>query len=285
MLLPLTIATACGATGPAPCPGWGAPVAAGVVGEPALDEASGLAWGRTDRDLLWTHDDKGGDPVLFALGADGRSRGTWAVTGATATDWEDLAAGVGPRGPTLFIGDIGDNDDARAEVRVWRLPEPAAPDGGGRTAPAEELVLRFSDGPTDAEGLAYDPADGALIVVTKEKGRARLFRADAWAAAGAAQVLSPVATVDLSGPAFEGGRKVTAADLSPDGGRLLLRTSTRILAWTRAPGQPLAQALAATPCLLPAPDEPDGEALAAGERGWATLSEGVRPTLWRGEAP
>jgi hypothetical protein len=285
MLLTLAIAAACVAAGPEPCVGWGAPRASGVVEEAALDEASGLAWGRTDADLLWSHDDKGGDPVLFALGADGRARGTWVVAGATATDWEDLAAGVGEAGATLFVGDIGDNDADRAEVKVWRVAEPAAPDGGGATAAAEALVLRYPDGPVDAEGLAYDPVDGGLILVSKEKGRARLFQAEAWAAPGPAQDLSLVATIDLSGAAFEGGRKVTAADLSPDGGRLLLRTANQVLVQTRAAGQTLAEALESPPCLAPPPDEPDGEALAAGEQGWASLSEGAHPTLWRGDAP
>lgn len=285
MLLPLLLIAACGAHEPPACPGWGEPVAAGVVEDVALDEASGLAWSRHDPDLLWAHDDKGGDPVLFALGADGRARGTWTVTGATATDWEDLAAGVGEAGATLFVGDIGDNDGARAEVRVWRLPEPVAPEGGGGSDPAQLLTLRFPGGAVDAEGLAYDPVEGALLVVTKEKAQARLFRADAWAAAGAVQDLALVATVDLSGSAFEGGRKVTAADISPDGGLLLLRTSTQVLVFSRPAGQSLAQAIAAGPCLAPPPAEPDGEALAASAAGWASLSEGTRPTLWTGASP
>ena len=82
-----------------------------------LTESSGVAVGR---DVLWTHNDSGDSARFFALDRRCRTVGTFTVAGATATDWEDMARGAG----ALWFGDIGDNASTRAEIAVWRVPEP-----------------------------------------------------------------------------------------------------------------------------------------------------------------
>ena len=71
-------------------------------------------------------------------------------------DAEDLAAG--PDG-SLWVGDIGDNDQRRSTVAVIVVP------------PRGEPVLHrltYPDGPHDAEALLVD-ARGVPTVVTKER--------------------------------------------------------------------------------------------------------------------
>jgi hypothetical protein len=58
----------------------------------ALHEASGFAASRRTPELLWVHNDRGSRPVLYAVSPDGTLRGVVRVTGAAATDWEDLAS-------------------------------------------------------------------------------------------------------------------------------------------------------------------------------------------------
>jgi hypothetical protein len=72
-------------------------------------ETSGLARGRRDSKVLWTHNDSGNQPVLFALSEEGRILGKARVLGATLLDWEDIEAGPCGDGTCLFIADIGDN--------------------------------------------------------------------------------------------------------------------------------------------------------------------------------
>ena len=80
------------------------------------------------------------------------------VPGAEAVDWEDLALGPGPGGrPLLYLGDIGDNREARETVDVYRVPEPRATSGATATAPATRLRLRYPDGAHDAETLLVAP--------------------------------------------------------------------------------------------------------------------------------
>ncbi|HEX5083464.1 MAG TPA: hypothetical protein VFY40_15570, partial [Blastocatellia bacterium] len=77
----------------------------------SINESSGIVASRRNTGVLWTHNDSGGKPFIFAFNRRGKHRGVWRVTGAGAVDWEDMAIGPGPgRGLSyLYIGDIGDN--------------------------------------------------------------------------------------------------------------------------------------------------------------------------------
>src|SRR5688572_29419145 len=100
-------------------------VAAGaLVRLPGVVEASGAAASRRHPGVIWTHNDSG-DPAVFAFDAGGKARGRVTVSGATVTDWEDIALGPCPQGSCLYIADIGDNDRARKQITIYRVPEPA----------------------------------------------------------------------------------------------------------------------------------------------------------------
>jgi hypothetical protein len=90
-------------------------------------ETSGLARGRSNPDILWTHNDRGGTPDLFALGPDGRIRARVRVTGAELSDWEDIEAGGCGTQNCLYIADTGET------VRITR----AAPAGSSEVPFAE----------------------------------------------------------------------------------------------------------------------------------------------------
>src|SRR5215207_1575918 len=78
------------------CDGFGSPEVAGTVANPVLVEISGVAASRAHPGVLWTHNDSGGAPEVYAVAQDGADLGTYAVDGARATDWEDIAVGPGP---------------------------------------------------------------------------------------------------------------------------------------------------------------------------------------------
>jgi hypothetical protein len=257
--------------------------ATGRVDDPAARELSGLVASRTRRGVLWAHNDSGDAPRVLALRADGRLLGSFTVTGARAVDWEDIAAGPAPggRGADLYAGDIGDNDAARATISVYRFPEPDARSGGGPTAPAAALELRYPDGAHDAEALLVDPLEGDLAVVTKE------LVGDAGVYVARARSLRPGRSIILrrTGAVALGlGRLVTAGDVSPDGRTIALRSYDRLFVWRRPPGESLARTLGRAPCASPTVlDEPQGEALAliAGGAAALTVTEGARPAVRR----
>ena len=243
-----------------------------------VTEASGLAASRTNPRVVWTHNDSGGEPGLYALGGDGRVRATLPLAGAENLDWEDMARGPGAAGEPdwLYVGDIGDNGASRESVRVYRVAEPdlaGSADGAVLpAAPAAFTNLVYPDGPRDAEALVVDPASGDLFVITKREERARVYRARSPAFAGG--------TVTLEYLRELGEGMVTAADACPDGKTVLVRTYFGLDAYT---GSSVASALRRSPSPRLAEVEPQGEAVAAAPdcRGYYTLSEGSEQPLVR----
>lgn len=249
----------------------------GAVPDP-VNEASGLAASRKNRSVVWAHNDSGGEPSLFALGADGQIRATLPVSGAVNVDWEDMARGSGPSGAPdwLYVGDIGDNGASRGSVRVYRVPEP---DLGGSAsgavlpaAPAAFVDLVYPDGPRDAEALVVDPRSGDLFVITKREERSRVYRARSPSFTG------ETATLEYLRELGEG--LVTAADACPDGRTVLVRSYFGLGAYG---GSSVAGALRGEPSRRLVEVEPQGETVAAAPdcEGYYTLSEGSGQPLVR----
>ncbi|HKR58234.1 MAG TPA: hypothetical protein VJS64_00770, partial [Pyrinomonadaceae bacterium] len=91
--------------------GYGPATQLTILKDKSIKESSGIAASRNHPGIYWTHNDSGDGPFIYAFDIRGDSRGVWRVTGASAEDWEDMAAGPGPRAGTnyLYLGDIGDN--------------------------------------------------------------------------------------------------------------------------------------------------------------------------------
>lgn len=186
-----------------------------------VQETSGLALSRSGRTLLWTHNDSGNDPVIYALDTTGTMVGQVTVAGAALLDWEDIAAGPCDSGNCLFIADIGDNFAARSMVAIYVIPEPSP--NSGESEPAVPLLARFPDGSQDAEAIFVLP-NGDLYLVTKgRQAGIALYRLPK-----AEQQPGKVATLELvrslwPRPSSERDR-VTGATASPDGRWVAIRT-------------------------------------------------------------
>jgi len=269
-----------------PCPSFFDPVTTGIVQDPAVNEASGLAASVQNPGVFWVHNDSGDSPRVFAMRADGVVVATYHVLGASAVDWEDMARGPGPTPGVdyLYLADIGDNAGVRSFVTVYRVPEPVvdldAAGGEIDLAGAVALEMEYPGGAHDAETLLADPDTGDLFVVTKcrsstgcTNGVSHVFRYPFPHQDGVRVTLTEVATIPFSGPALV--HSATAGDLSPSGDRIAVRTYTQALLWTRAPGDTIAQALATTACPIPVAPEIQGETLAfsAGGASYSSVSE------------
>jgi hypothetical protein len=230
-----------------------------------LVESSGVAVSSLVPGVVWTHNDSGDRPFLYATDARGRDLGRLRVAGARAVDWEDLASGpcfVAP-GRCLYIGDTGDNGRRRSSIVVYRLREPAPPRGPsdtlGTTPVLDSFVLRYPDGRHDAEALAV-AGDGTLALVTKDRsGPALIFRTDV-RGSGDRRVLQRVGPLALRTSTLA-GRLVTGAALGRRDSVLAVRTyvSVHFFRWASS-GVP---APLGTPSGIPIPViEPQGEGVA-----------------------
>jgi hypothetical protein len=140
-----------------------------TVQDARIDEASGLVASPGHPGVLWTHNDSGNPPLLFALRPDGSTAATVRISGVADVDWEAIAAFRDRSGgAVLAIGDIGDNAARRHDVQVVLLPEP--PLHQATVRPSRVLRLRYPDGPADAETLLVDTVAQRMYVVTKGFG-------------------------------------------------------------------------------------------------------------------
>lgn len=200
--------------------------------------------------VVFTINDSGHDPELFAFDTTGADRGRWRIEGAMNRDWEALA--VGRCAPDrdawcVYIGDVGDNALRRTLITIYRVAEPAPLAAGERgTLRADVLIARYPDGAHNVEGMVVAP-DGTVQLVTKELRRSggrgpattRIYDLPprAW---GGATPAEGVLVDSLPMPADGVPRTaVTDAAMSPDGTLLVVRTPERILAYAVDPATAL----------------------------------------------
>ena len=213
---------------PKPAP-YGPPATIATLKDKSVSESSGLAASRLTPGAYWTNNDSGDGPFVYAFDTRGDSLGVFRVAGAQARDWEDMATRPGPeRGKSyLYLGDIGDNNEARAEIVVYRVPEPALTDTRkltkahpGTTEPAEAIRLRYPDGAHDAEALLVHPVSGHIYIVTKVV----IANPTVYEAAPPFTANNPVTMTRLgvvNVPSLFGG-VITGGSISPDGRRVAL---------------------------------------------------------------
>lgn len=253
------------------CPVTGKGVATGKVTHPALLEASGLTASALTPGVLWTHNDSGDSARIFALHADATLAAEVAIDGASANDWEAIAAGPFEGAPALYIGDIGDNPKSRANVTIYVVREPSLAPPPKSVSVAKRLDLKYEDGAHDAEALLVDPVDGTIAIATKSlDGKSGIYVADT-----ARSLLTLATTLD-------GLPWVTDGSVSKDGRFVALRTYGTAFVWVRTPGTSLVDALGGTRCPMALESEPQGEAIALASDGssYFTLSEKKDQPLW-----
>src|SRR6266540_1134177 len=88
---------------------------------PRVRESSGVVVSRAHRGVLWTHNDSGDGPYVYATDLSGADRGAVRIRDARAVDWEDIALGPCPAagGACLYIADTGDNEENRKSVVIY----------------------------------------------------------------------------------------------------------------------------------------------------------------------
>ena len=212
---------------------------------PRLVESSGVAVSRAYPGVLWTHNDSGDGPYLYATDLRGTDRGALLVPGAQAIDWEDMSLGPCPVAfrpkprACVYLADSGDNMEFRPFVTIYAVPEPPPPerasDTSGTTRAPAVLRLRYPDGSHDVEAVYVSPRDTALYLVSKGATRGsaiRLYRVDrsAWRTPDTTSDIvaaTLVQTLDIR-PSSEVERLVTGGAIRPDGRVVALRTYSEI---------------------------------------------------------
>lgn len=186
---------------PTPAPAAGT---AFTITDDRIAENSGMARD-VDHRVYWVTNDSGAKGQVFAVGPDGRTRGTLDYA-AQPVDVEALAM----NNNRLYVGDIGDNQHKRDHITVYWFDNPAPDDN--RSGAFRSWDFAYPDGPHDAETLLVDKS-GRIHIVTKE-ATGGIYQAPKQLRTNGVNQLTRVADA----PAF-----VTDGTVLPDG-RWALRT-------------------------------------------------------------
>ncbi|MEV5874208.1 WD40 repeat domain-containing protein [Streptomyces sp. NPDC052101] len=180
--------------------------------DPRITESSGLAASRLHPGVYWTHNDSGDGPYVYAV--DSRTGKTVArITLRGIGSPRDVEAiSIGPH-DEIYLGDIGDNFGGRwPYVWIYRLPEPK--ELRDQTVTATQYVVKYANGPRDAESLVVHPKTGRVYIIDKKEDGGHLYEGPATLSTSGTNVFKPIAPVDLW---------ATDAAFSPDGRQLAVR--------------------------------------------------------------
>ncbi|MGH7476071.1 MAG: hypothetical protein ACRELD_07265 [Longimicrobiales bacterium] len=237
---------------------------------PSVRESSGLAASRAREGVLWTHNDSGSDPLVFAVATDGTLIDSVRVSGALVTDWEDIAiAPCAARSDDdcLYIADVGNNRHTREAGTIYRVREPRA--GDAQTLPADRLPVRYPGAGWDMEALFVLPGAELYLISKGVDHAVTLLRYPPPLRPDSLVALEPVQL--LSDSAVSLPDQVTAATATRDGRWVAVRTYTALRFYRVRDGQ-LQAAFDSSGIDLSALAEPQGEGLGGGDDGTFYLS-------------
>ena len=185
-----------------------------TIKDSRITESSGLAASAVHKGVVYTHNDSGGVPKIYALGPSGQVVAVLTLAGAGARDWEAMAIGRDGRGrPAIFVADIGDNlGGAWPYVTVYRVPEPARL--RSQTLQAVRFRMKYEDGPRNAETMMINPRTNRLYIASKLFG-GKVYEAPARLRTGGFNVLRKAG--DAPPIATDGA-------FAPDGRTCVIRT-------------------------------------------------------------
>lgn len=205
------------------------PKVLGRIDSGEITESSGLAASPCQTDVLWTHNDSGNKPHIFAINSKGKKLGTYSVTGAKNDDWEGMAIFKDGNGECfLYIGDIGNNDRLKSELKIYRLREPkvsastvtSSKKNPLRTEASEVIGFSYPDDRHDAETLMVHPKTGDIYILSKRlTGASSVYKLKQPFDSKKVNRLEKI--TDFSVPALPNGF-LTGGDISPDGKRVVV---------------------------------------------------------------
>jgi hypothetical protein len=263
-------------------PGAPNPISIGPVSrfaDRSLTESSGAAVSRHFPGIIWTHNDGGHGPLVYATDTLGRDRGSFVVAGAVNVDWEAMAIGNCGHRQCLYLGDIGDNREHRESVSIYRIEEPTphtpSADSAVPVVGMERLEFQYPDGPQNIEAMYIDPGgDIYLITKTTDAVVLRYRIPAAWWNHDEPRTAEAFGQLPIQ-PGTSRLAAVTGADLSGDGTMLVVRTYRELFFYAVEPNGHVGDGPIATCPVLGFESQGEGVAWLDDERVVLTSERGV----------
>lgn len=246
----------------------------GLLDNPEINEASGIAASAVNQGMFWTHNDSGDKARIFLIDRQASNKAVVWLDGIENRDWEEISVGPGPEEGRsyVYVGEIGDNMSRYEQKHLYRLAEPSMPNRSGVLDTTiyefDTITFTLEGGPRDTEALIVDPLTRDIYIFSKnEKKGIRVFRLPYPQSITRSTEAEYVMSIPIV--------KVCAADISPDGSEILIKNYTHVYYWQRKGDEPIEETLKKDPKSLPYTTEPQGEAITFDRdgKGYYTLSE------------
>lgn len=193
-----------------------------------INESSGLACSTRDKKILWTHNDSGHMPIIYAMNHKGKDRGVFHLDDIESYDWEDMDAFVYKDKHYILIADTGDNLKIRWNYHLYIVEEPkltatATNTSRSSISPAWTIAFKYENNQSyDVEAVAVDILREKIVLLTKRTEYSILFELD----------LKPDKPDDIQVAIKIGElkqiKRPSALDISNDGKLMSVHTYARI---------------------------------------------------------
>ena len=224
-----------------------------------INESSGIAVSRRHVDVLWTHNDSGDKPRLYAIDMQGQTINECRVRGTRSIDWEDIASCQFGESPYLLVGDFGDNGQKRESVQLHLIPEPEPTEN--EVSIERTITFTYENGSNDCECVAVDPTQRLVLLVAKDwKPICEVFALEIPPENDhTPQIAKRLATLKLMG--------ATGMDISPDGRRAVIVTYGNAYEFHRDEGETWKIAFSRDGREIEMPMRKQGESICYGRDG------------------
>ena len=276
-------------------PAADAPTLEALILDPDVAEISGMTQSLRRDDVLWAVNDSHNPNRIYALGRNGRVLAAYTVEGATNVDWEDLTAFELDGKRYLAIADTGDNGGVRRYIELIVIEEPRVEKGFGKSVrPAWRIRVRWPDGPRDCEAVAVDTTRRELLLMSKKRVPAQLFRVPLAPTHGKRSVVAQQVAVAGTIPQPDRGEldthpqsgryraHVTSMALAPGGRDLVVLTYRDAYRYQRRGDEPWSATLARAPEALGMPPLLQAESITYSRDGrevWITSEKLPAPLV------
>lgn len=195
-----------------------------------LSESSGITYIAPNR--LYTHNDSGGNDEIYELDTLGNLIRTITINSANNSDWEDVTK---DDLNNIYIGDFGNNNNDRTNLRIYKIPSPTSFSGNSVTAALISFnypdQTMFPPSPSkrnyDAEGFIW--FNDSLYIFTKNRtapfnGYCKMYKIPAAPGNYTAVLCDSILLCNTA----QSDCWVTSAALSPDKTHLALLNNNKI---------------------------------------------------------
>lgn len=186
-------------------------------------------------DLIWTLEDSGNNPELYAIDKKGTLVNTLVITNKNNTDWEDLTS---DKQGNLYIGDFGNNKNERKDLAIYKVNVQDLTKTNAEASQTinfyypeqKEFPPKKSKRTFDVESFFFYNNNFYLFTKNRSSkfdGTTSLYKVPNQSGNHPAELIGSFKT----GGDFR-HNAITSTDMSPDGKKVVLLSSSKIWVFT-----------------------------------------------------